>query len=141
MPTRQNPDTSIIADRMMTKELREKDRAKILDALDYFPDGAIYTDIATHIGWDDKSKVSRRMKEILDEKDSPICLTGEKRNTPTNRPAQVYRLLKSGEIAPVLPPKEHYMEGQTTASDHANAIIARSNLGKLKQNSLFNSED
>ena len=80
------------------------------------------------------------MKEILDEKDSPICLTGEKRNTPTNRPAQVYRKLKSGETAPPLPPKEHYMEGQTTAADYASKLLAATKEGKLIQNTLFTTE-
>lgn len=140
MPTRQNPDTSIIADRMMTKELREKDRAKILDAMAVLGD-CIYTDIATYNFWQDKNKAARRMKEILDEPNSPICLTGEKRNTPENRPARVYRLLKEGETAPPLPPKEHYMEGQTSAADYASKLLAATKEGKLIQNTLFTTED
>ncbi len=138
MPTRNNPDTSLIADKLMTKELREDDWNKILEALDYFPNGAIYTDIATHIGWSDKNKVSRRMKEILDMDNSPIYLTGEKRNTPSNRPAMIYKKLLSGEQPPITPPKEHYMEGQTTAGDYASMLVAGSKEGKLIQKDIFN---
>ncbi len=137
---RQNPETSLIADKLMTKELRAIDNAKILDALLSFPNGAIYTDIATHIGWDDKSKVSRRMKEILDEPNSKLCLTGEKRLTPSNRPAQVYKLLLNGETAPIIPEKEHYMASQTSASDYANLLIAGSKEGKLIQKDIFQND-
>ena len=140
MSERINPETSLIADKLMTKELRAIDNAKILDALVYFPNGAIYTDIATHLGWDDKSKVSRRMKEILDEPNSKLCLTGEKRLTPSNRPAQVYKLLSDGETAPIIE-KEHYMKGQTTAHDYISSLLAATKDGRLKQNSLFTEED
>ncbi len=133
---RNNPETSLIADKLMTKELRAIDNAKILDALVHFPNGAIYTDIALHLGWDDKSKVSRRMKEILDEPNSKLCLTGEKRLTPSNRPAMVYKLLKDGESAPTIE-KEHYMANQTSAADYANLLIAGSKNGRLEQKSLF----
>jgi hypothetical protein len=134
---RQNPETSIIADRMMTKELREADKRKILEAMEQIGHDVIYTDIATFLFWSDKSKVSRRMKEILDEPNSILCLTGEKRNTPENRPARVYRLLKSGEVAPTIPTPEHYMEGQTTAADYASKLIAGSKEGRLMQKDIF----
>lgn len=132
---RQNPETSIIADRMMTKELREYDHLKILEALQTFDNGAIYTQIADYNFWTDKNKVSRRMLELL--KLGKVYLTGEKRNTPLGRPAQVYKFLKEGEIVPTIPTPEHYMEGQTTAADYASKLIAGSKEGRLMQKDIF----
>jgi hypothetical protein len=130
---RNNPETSIIADRMMTKSLRDADHKKIIDALEVLGEGN-YIDISNYLFWTDKNKVSRRLLEIM--KDGKICLTGKTKLTPSNRPSQVYRILKEGETPPTIN-KEHYLEGVTSAADYASKLLAATKEGKLKQSSIF----
>lgn len=130
---RNNPDTSHEANRLMTKELREADHKKIIEALEFLGEGN-YIDIANYLFWTDKNKVSRRLLEIV--KLGKICITGKNKLTPSNRPSQIYRLLAEGETAPTIT-KEHYLEGQTTAADYASKLIAASKDGKLKQSQIF----
>lgn len=133
---RNNPETSLIADKLMTKELRDADHEKIINALEFLGEGN-YIDISNYLFWTDKNKASRRLLELI--KLGKICLTGKTKLTPSNRPSQIYRILKDGEIAPTIE-KEHYMASQTTASDHANAILAKTKLGHLKQKSIFDND-
>ncbi len=134
---RNNPTTSHEANKSMTKELRAADHAKILEAMEALGGFTIYTEVATYLGWSDKSKVSRRNIEIL--RDGKIYLTGNKRLTPTNRNAQEYGIVKEGTVIPAIPEKEHYMANQTSAADYANLLIAGSKEGKLIQKDIFNS--
>ena len=134
---RNNPSTSHEANRLMTKELRNKDYEKILEALDVLGTST-YDRVADYLFFSDSSRVSKRLKEM--EGLSLICKTGEKRLTKSGRNANVYRRLIEGETAPPLPPKEHYMEGQTTAADYASKLLAATKEGKLIQNTLFTTE-
>ena len=135
---RNNPTTSHEANKAMAKELREADHREILRAMEGLGGKAIYTEVATYLRWDDKSKVSRRNIELL--RDGKIYLTGLKRLTPTNRNAQEYAIVTPDTIIPSVQ-KEHYLEGQTTAADYASKLLAATKEGRLIQNTLFTKED
>lgn len=92
---RKNPSTSIEAYRSMTSDLIQKDHAKILNALEQLG-SAIYEEIAKHLNWIDKNKVSRRLKEL--EGLQMIYKTGEKRTTTSNRNAYVYKLIEKDKV-------------------------------------------
>lgn len=125
------PETSHAANREMTKEIREQHHALIIQSLEKLGE-AIYEDIANHIGMD-RHQVGRRLKELVDA--GKIYNTLKTGLTSKGRKANKYSLRTP---TTVLPPKEtHYMEGQTTASDYANLIIAGTKQGKLTQKTLF----
>tara|TARA_R110000868_G_scaffold180622_1_gene421233 strand:- start:681 stop:1088 length:408 start_codon:yes stop_codon:yes gene_type:complete len=133
MSTRNNPDTSHKANKLMTDELKNKDYKKILEAFDSLG-STTYDKLADWCFFADSSRVSKRLKEM--EGLSLICKTGEKRLTKSGRNANMYRRLVEGEVAPTIE-KEHYMEGQTTAADYASKLLAATKEGKLKQSSIF----
>lgn len=130
---RQNPSTSLAANESMTKELKQRDYDKIIDALENLGT-ATYDKIGDYLFFSDSSRVSKRLKEM--EGLSLICKTGEKRLTKSGRNANVYRRLVEGETPPTIE-KEHYLEGVTTAADYASKLIAGSKEGRLMQKDIF----
>lgn len=131
-----NPDTSHEANERMTTELRQRDYDLILGALGVLKI-AIYEEISEFLRWSDKNKVSRRLKEMVGL--GLIYNLGTKKLTKSGRNAYQYAIVTPDTVIPVIQ-KEHYLANETTASDHANAILARTNLGRLKQNNLFDND-
>lgn len=127
------PDTSHEANERMTTELRQRDYDLILGALGVLKI-AIYEEIAEFLGWSDKNKVSRRLKEMVGL--GLIYNLGTKKPTKSGRNAYQYAIVTPDTIIPSIQ-KEHYMEGQTTAADYASKLIAASKDGKLKQSQIF----
>lgn len=87
---RQLPTTSHNAYKSMTDELKQKHHEKIINALRSLKK-ATYEEIADYLSWDDKNRVSRRLKEL--ERDMVVYKPGEKRPTKSNRSAFVYSLI------------------------------------------------
>ena len=128
-----NPDTSHEANERMTTELRQRDYDLILGALGVLKI-AIYEEVAEFLGWSDKNKVSRRLKEMVGL--GLIYNLGTKKLTKSGRNAYQYAIVTPDTIIPSIQ-KEHYLEGQTTAADYASKLIAASKDGKLKQSQIF----
>jgi predicted transcriptional regulator len=83
------PLTSLEAHASMIGEPISLHHAKIIAALDELGN-AIYERIAIHIGWDDKNRCSRRLKEL--ELLGIVEKTGETSITSSGRRANIYRL-------------------------------------------------
>lgn len=106
---RNNPTTSLAAYRSLTPEMMDKHYGKIISALKLAKNGLIYEQIAAQIKLD-KHQVGRRTSEL--ERMQVIYKTGEKRNTSTNRPAFVYKLVENGEQSAE---PERMMKGESIA--------------------------
>ena len=85
------PDTSIEAYHSMTDDLLSDHHKKIINALTILKK-ATAEEIAAYLGWDDKSRSSRRMSEL--ERDQIVYKPGEKKKTKYGRNAYVYELVK-----------------------------------------------
>ncbi len=127
----QLPETSHLANKEMTKEIRELHHAKIIGALDTLGE-AIYEDIALFVGMD-RHQVGRRLKELVEA--GKIYNTLKTGLTSKGRKANKYAIRTETTI---LPQKEHhYMEGETTGADYASRLIAGTKHGRLEQQKLF----
>jgi len=85
------PQTSHEANKSMTFELKQKHHNQIVGALKNLKK-ATYEEIADYLSWDDKNRVSRRLKEL--ELEMIVYKPGEKKPTKSNRSAYVYALVK-----------------------------------------------
>ena len=113
---RNNPSTSHEAFDKVTPSMLTKDYTKILEALKVL-DIAIYEELATFIGWSDKNKVSRRLKEM--EGMSLVYKPGTKALTKSNRNAFQYKVMHPDTVVPPIPERQP----KVTAVDHANLLI------------------
>lgn len=91
------PETSIEAYHSMTDDLLSDHHKKIINALTSLK-RATAEEIAAYLGWDDKSRSSRRMSEL--ERNQIIYKPGDKRKTKYGRNAYVYELVKKQELKP-----------------------------------------
>jgi len=124
------PDTSIAAYKSVTPEMLSDHHAKLISAIKELGSGT-YEQLAKHIGWEDKNRASRRLKEL--ELEQVVYKTGDKRLTSSGRNANVYALVTNGQVS-VEP--ERVDKNTTTACDYANLIIAASGK-RLVQKELF----
>jgi DNA-binding HxlR family transcriptional regulator len=124
------PDTSLAAYKAVTPEMLSDHHAKLISALRELGK-ATYEQLAKHIGWDDKNRASRRLKEL--ESEQVVYKTGEKKLTSSGRNANVYALVTNGQTS-VEP--ERVDKNTTTAADFANLIIAASGK-RLVQKEMF----
>jgi hypothetical protein len=126
-----HPDTSSSAYSSVSVDMLADHYKKILNALSVLGT-AIYEEIAKHIGWEDKNRVSRRLREL--EGMQLVYKTGGKKLTSSNRNANVYAKVENKELL-----KEE-IPTKTTAIDFSNFLINKTKMGKLKQCELFKKE-
>ena len=111
------PETSMEAFNEFTELMREKDHDLIMGALSVLKQ-ANYEQIAQYLGWGDRNKVSRRLKEL--ELGKKIYKKGDKSLTSSKRNAYIYRVVSNGEISER---KERVERKVKSASDYALRII------------------
>jgi len=111
------PETSMEAFNEFTELMREKDHDLIMGALSVLKQ-ANYEQIAQYLGWGDRNKVSRRLKEL--ELGKKIYKKGDKSLTSSKRNAYIYRVVSNGEISER---KEKVERKVKSASDYALRII------------------
>jgi len=128
------PETSHLANKEMSAELRQQHHTKILSALEVLGEG-IGEKIAEQAGMDYHA-VMRRMKELVIM--GKIYNTLKTAPTTTGRQANLYAIRKADTILPQ--PENHYREGQTTAADFASELIAKTKQAKLIQKDLWEQE-
>lgn len=127
------PETSHEAHAKVTKDMLTGHWGKIIDALKVLK-LATYEEISRKCGFSDKNMVSRRLKEL--EGEGIVYKPRTKKHTTTGRNAFQYALTGSDVVIPPLP--EKYTKQTVSAADYANAIIAKTTMGKLAQADLFN---
>ena len=123
------PETSHLANKEMTSDIRKMHHDKIMAALEVLGE-VIYEVIAEHCGME-KHQIGRRLKELVDA--GKIYNTLKTGITTTGRKANKYAIRKPETILPTT--EHHYKEGETTGADIACMIINKHE--KLKQKSLF----
>ena len=101
-----------------TELMREKDHDLIMGALSVLKQ-ANYEQIAQYLGWSDRNKVSRRLKE-LEVVEKKIYKKGDKSLTSSKRNAYIYRVVSNGEVSER---KEKVERKVKSASDYALRII------------------
>jgi len=126
------PETSHLANKEASLEMRTKHWDKIKVALMVLK-LATGEQIAQEANMDYHA-VMRRLSEM--ERLEMVYKPGTKIPTSTNRLAFQYAIRTETTVIPT--PENHYREGQTTAADFANELIAKTKQGKLTQKSLFN---
>lgn len=129
------PETSHLANKEMTSDIRKVHHDKIMAALEVLGE-AIYEVIAEHCGME-KHQIGRRLKELVDA--GKIYNTLKTGITTTGRKANKYAIRNSETILPT--PEHHYREGECSASDYASELIAKTKQGIAIQKDLFGSSD
>jgi hypothetical protein len=119
------PETSKEAKALKTQESKNKDYAKIINALTVLGTG-IYEQISDFCGCREPNVISRRLKEL--EEKQLIYKTGEKRLTKRNRNAFVYCLTNQmPKVENTQPPElVAYKPNEKSAADYAQNIIQQS---------------
>jgi len=115
------PETSMEAFNEFTELMREKDHDLIMGALSVLKQ-ANYEQIAQYLGWTDRNKVSRRLKEI--ELENKIYKKGDKSLTSSKRNAYIYRVVSNGEVSEQ---KERVQRKIKSSADYALRIIESCN--------------
>lgn len=129
------PQTSHDANKAATLEMRTKHWDKIKEALKVLK-LATGEQIAAEAKMDYHA-VMRRVGEM--ERNEMVYKPGTKIPTSTGRLAFQYAIRNSDTILPTT--EHHYRENETTASDYASELIAKTKQGILVQKDLFGSSD
>ena len=128
------PETSHLANKEMSAELRQQHHTKILSALEVLGEG-IGEKIAEQAGMDYHA-VMRRMKELVIM--GKIYNTLKTAPTTTGRQANLYAIRKANTILPT--PKINYKNFGESGADYASKIIAGTKQQKLIQKDLWEQE-
>ena len=129
---RNNPETSHLANKAASKEMRELHHQMILDALNRLKIPSIYEIIASEAGFTDKNQVSRRLLELVN--DGKIYNTLQTELTSKGRKANKYALRTPETIIPI---PEKFIPTETTAVDYASELIARGETVRKQKEALI----
>lgn len=85
----------------------------------------------------------KRISELVKPDENGIsCIidTGKRNLNPDGNLSIVYGLYENRDKYKNIPKETHYREGITTAADYASELIAKTKIGKLQQQELFNNQ-
>lgn len=133
MPRKLSDTERLSYEKIMAPGARDNHYRLILQALRAIVDGTAW-EIASQSRLK-PDKVWKRLSEL--RRDEVIFDTGLRRDSPDGNKAMVYALSSSKGDYAHLPKPESYKPTDTTASDIACSIIAKTKKGRLVQQQLF----